>query len=249
MSKKIRLKELNSLKKSMTPRIEFFWKKWFKEKKIFLEKKKNSKNWTFFMTQRIESFFLVKKIDTLNWTLLFNMTHRIEPFFSTWLKELNFFFEQYDSKNCTFLCKIWLNLLNLFAQYGSKNWTLSYEKTQRIELFIYHDSQNWTFFNLTHRIQPFFSTRVISTNWTFSVWLMELNLLFMNLFSIWLKEMNSFQYDSKKWTRFNMTQRTELVSIWLKELNLFLNEPLLIWVQELNLLFSIRHTELNLFFP
>ena len=106
---------------SVTPRIELFWLGlteldpfswiWLRELKI---------SWFFFMsprielfskmTQRIEPFFLwiwrkelnlfslnvmsriwIFLYDAKNWTLLFNMTHSIEPFFSTWLKEWIFF--------------------------------------------------------------------------------------------------------------------------------------------------------------
>ena len=62
------------------------------------------------MTQRFELF--LKNYDSLNWTLLFNMTQRIEPFFSTWPKELIPSF-----------------------QHDSKNWTLLFNMTQRIEPF------------------------------------------------------------------------------------------------------------------
>ena len=95
----------------------------------------DSKNWTFFMTRRLEVFFqklwrkdfflknMTQRIDPFlydskNWTL-FCMTQRIEPFF-VWLKELNPFL--YDAKNWTLLLWIWRRELNLLFWFAAKNW-------------------------------------------------------------------------------------------------------------------------------
>ena len=81
---KVRLKELNLI----------FWKK-----------KHDSKNWTLIfsnMTQWLEPLFCFKyNSKELKFFQKKYMTQRIEPFFSTWLKELNlfFFWPIYDSTN------------------------------------------------------------------------------------------------------------------------------------------------------
>ena len=89
---------------------------WFK---VFLKQSNDSKNWTFFsenMTQRIEPFvnmteridffhydskngtFFFLEYDAKNWTLFsLNVTQRIEPFFWMGPKDLNLFWEKFDS--------------------------------------------------------------------------------------------------------------------------------------------------------
>ena len=169
----------------------------------------DSKNWFFLnMTQRIELFlnviqsFFFQKKKTVSIEHFENMTPRIEPIFLIWLTELKPSF-----------------------QNDSKNWTLLFNMTQRIESFI--------LFNMTHRIEPFFRLWLIefehdSKKWTIfllrnitqriepflKIWLKELN-PFYNM-SIWigfflniLKELNFFEYDSKIWTFFNVIQIIE----------------------------------------
>ena len=125
------------------------------------------------------NWFLYKN-NSKNWTLLINMTHRIEPFFSIWFKELNFW-------------KKMSQRIELFHGYDSKNNTLFENVTRRIELFFENTTlwiwpENWTpyFLNLTQRIEPLIS-------WT---WRQELSRLI-------------FEYDSQNWTS-KMTQRIEL---------------------------------------
>ena len=175
------------------------------------------KNWTVFLkTPRIELF--LKNYDSQNWTLLLNMIHRMEPFFSIWIKELN-----------------------LFSKYHSKNWTCLFNRTFSIWLKRFKFSTHpfflkkwvkylnpfWTwlkelnFFHLVHIIELYFS--IDSQNWFF----------FKSYFKSWvfffkkkklkeLKELNPSWISLKNWTFFveNMTQRTKLFfcSIWLKEL-------------------------------
>ena len=182
-----------------------------------------------------------------------NITQRIEPFFSTWLTELN-----------QFLFNITQNEIEPFYSTLLKEIEpFSRKKTQRIELFLNKkttqriffkkkiDSQNSTFFflKMTHRIEPFFFftqriepfyfiknisielliLKITQRIESFFSWLKELN-----FFPVWLTELFFsnhrielfFEYDSQKWTYFlNMTQRIEPFNFWK-------------WLTELNLLFS-----------
>ena len=165
------------------------------------------------MIHRIEPFFPT-------WLV------KIEPFFSTWLKELNPFL-----KTC--LIKI------VFLQKIFKELNLLLSMTQRIEPFrTWLQKLNffWTWFTEMNLFSALLEGWNIweydSKNWTFLIWLKELNLLFYmtqrielffceNLcffpknhkfepFSTWLKELNLLFY---------MTSRTEL--FLLEELNFF----------------------------
>ena len=133
----------------MTLRIELFLKydsrKWtcffsnMTQRIFFLKKLKEmiffniSQITDFFMTQRIEPFFLWVWRKELN-LFSVNMTQRIEPFFCEYdAKNWTFFlfasknwtfFSEHDSKNSTFFFA-WLTELNLFF----------WKMTQRIELF------------------------------------------------------------------------------------------------------------------
>ena len=187
------------------------------------------------MTQRIERFFgkyafenithrielFLKKDDSQNCTLLFNMTQRNWTHFLR--KEYFYFFKIYDS-----------NKLILFGKHDSKNWTLL-SMTQRIEpflekeaielklfyeLFFQYDSQKCIFFfNMTQRIDFFtmiqriqsLKKKVDAKNWRFFLNMTQR----IQLFSwIWRKEFNFFhEYDAKNWTFF----------FWLKEFYPFLN--------------------------
>ena len=92
--------------------------------------KKKSILWViFFMTQRIELFFLT-------WTFFLSrkMGQRIEPFFL-----------EYDSKNWTLFLEYVSKNWTLFLEYDSKNWTFFLNMTQKIA-FCSCDSKNWTFF-------------------------------------------------------------------------------------------------------
>ena len=180
-----------------------------------------------------------------------NMSHRIEPFFSTWLND----FVSFDSKNRTFFFCERLKELNPFL----------FDVTERIE-FLNNDSKNWTLLKIRFTLRELFknmthsenSTLLLnlfiwlkellfygSKNWTHftNEWLNELIYPFwkydsknltsfsrirlneLNLFSwIWCKELSLFfsQYDSKNWILFlNMSQWIEPFFRWLKELNFF----------------------------
>ena len=148
--------------------------------------------------------------DSQNWTFL-NMTQGMNFFFQIWLKELIFFQKNKNSKN-------WM-----FFQYFSKNW-------------FFYDSKDWIFLR-RKELNPFFfekKKKIKELNLFFSrIWLKELNLvskkkrlkelnsfemthrielLFMNLFSIWLKEWKSFCSMTPRVQLFlcsNMTPRIE----------------------------------------
>ena len=235
------LKELKNPFLNMTQRIELL-SMWLKELnmtqiiELFLNmSQKNltflgdSKNWIFSITWLRElnpfqhdsqNWTFLFHVTYRNWTLLLNMTPRIEPVFSTWLKENVSFFEL-DSKNISFLTQCMTQRIN---------WSF-WENMTRTS-FLEHEAQNWTslVLNMTHGIEPFFNLT-----------------LRMEPFSwIWLKELNLFsQSDSKNWIFFlKVTQRiVSFFSVWLEELNPFfwicLNElnPFVDWLIELNPVF------------
>ena len=284
-----RSKELNILFEYDSQNWTLFWNVTQRIEPDF--QKIDSKNWSLFtrrlkelnplhkMTQRIEPFFLkvwpstiepFEKYDSKDWTLLFNMTQRIEPSFHKWLEDLNFLLQICLIESNFFLKKKkkrWLQEL-IFWKYQSKyrNFILM---TQRIELFFLKNMTHGTepFFHVTHGIEPFFPTWLIviesfffdmtqriepfleydSKSWKFfmNFWLKELN-----LFWIWLENLNF----SWMWlTELNFLTRIEFFSVWqrfcwirLKESNLFLkicskNFFFSVWFSELNLFFSITY--------
>ena len=137
-----------------------------------------------------------------------NMTQRIELFLKIWLKEFFFFL------------KLWLKELNSFSGV-----------TQRIELFFWCDSKNWTsflydsknwtfflnvtqiiepFWNVTPRIEPFFLNVTQRVELFFNV-TPRIELFFLKNetlrnepFPIWLKD----------WIFFNMTQELNLLFLY-----------------------------------
>ena len=203
------LQKLNHFLYNKTPRIEPF----FNTTQRFCLWKMTQKNQKFWIWLTELNFlnviqrFLHK--DSKHWTLLVNMTHRIEPFCSIWLKELNHRTFSQWFKEFNFL--IWLEELNPFLKRPEKL-TFLVKMSQIIrtlfepwftELNIHfekYDSKNSTLlFNMTYRIKSLSST-----------WLIEIEPFFSTL----LKELNPL--------RLNMTLRFELFSAkkWLKELNL-----------------------------
>ena len=97
--------------------------------------------------------------DSKKWPCFSKMTHSIEPFFSTWLKECNF---------------VWLT---------QKNWTLCQKKSlKEWNFFLFWSKELFPFFfNLTRRIDHFFNM----SQWFEPLsWISPTEL---NLFSIWLK--------------------------------------------------------------
>ena len=148
------------------------------------------------------------------------MTHRLEPSFQN-----------------IFTQKKWLEELIPFFIVTLNFFFLKYE----------YDSQNWIFFNTTHRIElVFLNMTFFFRHWTFFFWIRLEEMKFSNttqriqLFSlIWLKELNLFcmtlwielffffqeiWLDSSNWTSFyeflfKMTKRVE-VFLLTQELNL-----------------------------
>ena len=187
-----------------TPRIEPF----FNTTQRFCLWKMTQKNQKFWIWLKELNFFLnvIQRFfhkDSQNCNLLFNMTHRIEPFCSIWLKELNHrtFSKWFNELN--FL--IWLEELNPFLIWPEKL------------TFFENESNNsnpfWTWFtelNIHFEKYPFFSAL-----------LKELNRLFLNM-TLRFELFSAKKYDSKNWTLgrkktskkwnsfSNMTQRIEL---------------------------------------
>ena len=136
----------------------------------------DSKNGTLLnMTQRFELvfecdskyFFQKKKLSIEHFE---SMTPRIEPDFE----------------------KLWLKELNPSFQHDSKNWTLLFNMTHRIEPFFFKMSQRIEPFllNTTQRIEPFFFFSN-SKNWNF--WMT----LRTEFFQMWLKKIDFF-FQKKK---------------------------------------------------
>ena len=267
----IRLKELNRVSKwhkELNPFLNMTHRN-FSElqlKEFFLIKyaSQNSKNWTFFsqISRRIELF---EKHDSQNWTifhvthgiepLLSNMSHRnwiflfymtqwIEPFFFfwIWLKELNFFFLNFDAKNWTFF----LDMTQRIDPY-----LLNFDTNQRIEPF-----QKWLKefnFLLELCLKEFFYLKKWLEEMIFFNWLQNWTFLNDSNFSIWLKELN-FLFDSKNWTFFFLivTQNFNFLK-WLEELRPFLIltqriEPSLwIWLKERTFFFFDMPTRIEPF--
>ena len=208
------LQKLNPLFEHVSMNWTFFFSMWLKElNPFFLEY--DAKNWTFF------PWMWSKELNLL--FFFENMTQRIETFFFEYdAKNWNFFFLEYDAKNWNFLSWIWRKELNLFPWKWSKEW----------KLFWKYDSKNWTFFSwiwlkelnsffvwiMTPRIEP--CVKKDSKNGTlfqkmtqrFFFWNMTHTIehLFMNLFSIWLKELNFFNM-IQRLDFYNMTQRIQFL--------------------------------------
>ena len=233
--------------KCWTPFFEFDWKSWtffaldsknwtfvfiwLKElnfwvfvkkerlKGLSFSQKHDTKNWTFFnMTQRIFEY------DSKNWTLLlnFNMTQRLFPK----LQEFDFF---QDSQTWTFFF--------FFKKNDSKNWSLFFTMTLKMEFFFstntthrtdffQYDSENWTFLKMTFFRHLTFFFEYDSKNWNspirltgfklFSlIWLKVLNFFCMTLWidlffffqEIWLDSSNGTAFYEPL---FKMTQRVEV---------------------------------------
>ena len=219
----------------------------------------DSRIWaSFYMTQRIELFFLeydsknwtfsgiwlnglfFEKINSNNWTLFYvthriepfpNMTHRIEPF-----------------PNMTHRIEPFLNMTHRIEPF-------LYNMTQRIEPFA-----KYVFFwkKMTHRIESFLETtthiiflkKYDSQNWTFlETTTQRIEPLFNMTQKNWIwgsmtHWIEHFLNDmtQKNWTLFfNMTQRIEpSFSIWDRF------EPLFswLWLADLNLSFLVYDSQI-----
>ena len=166
------LKNINQIKETFC---------WLKELNVSFTKKKTHRTEPIFSYDTL-NWTLLSNMTHKNWTLLFYMTQRIEPIFQMTQRI------EYDSKN-------WMNLSNM-TQKSFFFWTwfteLNLFSALLIEWNIWeYDSKNWTFFDLTQRIEP--SVLHDPKNWTFFFF-------FENL---------CFLKKSQIWTLFNMTQRIE----------------------------------------
>ena len=169
------------------------------------------------MTQRIEFWLIPFQSDSQNWTLLFNMTHSIESFFSTWLIEIEPF------------CSTWLIEIEPFfstwlieIEPFFSTWLIEIEPffflnmTQRIEpTFFEHDSKNWNHFFEHDSKNCFFS--IWLKNWTlFWIYLNELFFFFNLILKIEPYFRLAQRFDFFFWKKFNFFQ-------WITSLNFFLN--------------------------
>ena len=160
----------------------------------------DSKNWTLFsITQRIELFSPLNPFfkDSMNW--IFSVIQRIVPSFLNVIQRIETFCWMWPKE----LSHCWKILrIESFYKYDwefNPFWTFSY------------DSKNWTFFDMTRRIEPFFECDSKNCNFLQKV----------------SPRMDFLECDSKNWNFFNMTQRIEIdskhwtaFSIWRTELNI-----------------------------
>ena len=155
---------------------------WFKELNPSFAKKSKTHR-VEYDSKRLNPF---KRYVSKNCSSSLNMSHRIVLFFNM------------TQRIVTFLKICFKELTSFFEK--KKNWTFK-KMTQRFERFFLFDvtQKNWTFFfleKMTLRIEPFWK-----------VWLEEYNLFYMTQ---WIEPQNLFfEYDSKKWTLLNTTQRSE----------------------------------------
>ena len=173
------------------------------------------------MTRRVELFL---KNMTHRTEPFFHVTHGIEPFFPTWVIEIEPFF--HDAKNWT-----------LFSEYDSKNEPFFLVYDAKIDPFLLN-------FDKIKEIEPSFQNWLKELNFLLQICLIELNFLFLkNDSKKWI-----FQYDSKNWTFcliqrieplfWIMTHRFKLFWIWLTEM----------WLKELNFFFWLWLTIFHFFF-
>ena len=207
-------KELN-LFLSMIQRIESLSEYDSKKSNFSFWIRLNESNPFFWMWLKLN--FLVEKIVKTVKIVFFTWLEESDPLFSIWLKELNLF--RFDSK--IWFYSVWpQELIFFFVNKTDRIGPFFLNMTQRIEFFFVflHVSQNWTFFKndaenwtlfslkMTQRIEPFFSLCVTQRIELFFYHdSKELN---FNKKMIQILE-PSFEFDSKKWTFLNITQRIE----------------------------------------
>ena len=257
------LQEMNFFQ-NMTHRIEPFFLNLTHRIELFLVEY-DSTNWTLFLlTQRLvffqcdtKSFFFLQ-----TWLWAFNpfekfdsrirlflkktMTHRMEPFFSIWLKELNPF------QNIA-------QRTEPLSTYDSKNWTLFQNITHRIEPFSTCDSKNWTFFSkelFQYDSKDEIFQYVLKSwtlfcfdlkNWQF----LEKWVKYLNPFWKWLKELNFFHmiqiiepYFEKRLTELNFLKLlSELSFFFEKNQRIERIEPFLDITQRIELFFVEHMTQ------
>ena len=247
--------EYDSMNRTHFLECESNWNFWLKNS----QKKKNKidfftwpeeSNPLFFnMTQRIEPFSIGLKDSMLfsltqRIELCLNRTDRIGPFFLnmtqrieifSWFFYMSTFFKN-DAENWTLFLWIWRKELNpFFFECDVKNLIFFLNMTQRIEPFSY----------LTQRNELLFLDMNDSMNWTFEIWLKELN--------IWtMCQKKDSENGSKNWT-FCFSQNVSKNWFFLKKKNAQRIEPLfhfnyfVTWLNELN--FFLNLTRRVEFFP
>ena len=168
--------------------------------------KNDSKNWTILTQPFLNLFISLKKLDLFscleelnffydsqNWTLVYNLTHRIEPLCTIWLTQLYPF-----SMNMSHRIEPFMDDSKNGFKKNSKNWTLS-----KI------DSKNWTFKKKIKDLNPLFL--IDSKNWAllFNMFL-RMKPSYNMTHSQNSKNWTFFQYDSKNCLFFfNVTRRIE----------------------------------------
>ena len=266
------LKELN---------LSFIWAIFLHDSKNWLFSiwrkdffKLTQKSWTHFFPW-LKEMTLFLQNDAQNWTLILNVTQRMEPFF-LWIrrKELNpFFFEcdaeiwilfslnttqriesflfEYDAKNWK-LCLKWLEELN--RENCSKTWTFFFElDSKNRTLFFECDSKFENFWLKNSQNIELFPKNYDSKNWFF----LKKNDAKFFFKKIWFEEWNLLEnmtfkqkHDSKNWTLLTLTRRTDFLG--LKELNFSSNmaqriELLLFSMSQRMGVFLVWRKELNPF--
>ena len=179
------------------------------------------------------------------------MSQRFQPFFSNTQRVAPFFFE-YDAKSWTLFLSIRRKELNPFLSSDAKNWTiLSRSMTQRIEPCVKKRLKECNSCWRTHRIEPLFMN-------LFSIWLKELK----SFFSMWLKELKGIGLFRNAqgieplfhmnyfftWLELNsfLINTTRRVTFFHKKMTQSVEHLFWIWLKELNLVCT-GLKELNLF--
>ena len=184
---------------------------------------------------RLKEWTLFLRLKDLN--IFLNMTQRIEQRID-FLQWLNFFWKILTQRIELFF---FLNITQRIEPfYDSKNWTIEKKRPKEIEHSLFNLTLRIEpLFNLTQKNWTLFVWFMTRKNWTFFVWFMTRRIEHFSEFdsknrtffftwlkhffkiwhriglilSIWLKELNFFQYDSKN----SMFEKKG----WRKELNLF----------------------------
>ena len=165
------------------------------------------------------------------------MTQRIEPFLFNVTQKLNPFSLIWRKET-----NFYFSAMTQSIVFFLRNWTF-FNMTQRIEHFLEWLKELNLFLlrNMTQRIEPVCQKKDSETGTLFK-WLIELNLF------LW----TSFHDDSKSWSLFSIwliELNLYCFPIWLEELNLFFSKYTKNWTSlSYELLFWIWLKELNLFF-
>ena len=197
-------------------------------------------NFIFQMSQWIKTLLKKKKM-TRRIDLLKNISQIIETFW--WLKELNTFVKKTVTHRTEPFFHMIQRIEPFFPTWRVKNWTLLFNMTQRIEPFFLTCLIIFFAKNI-QRIEPSFEYD--SKNWTFSNMTPKIE-LFLNMIH---RNEPFFQHYSKDGTFESTTQRIGHFLIWLKELNLlFYTTPRteLFLLEEINFFFSNLNQRIDFF--